>query len=151
MRHTSKRSLRGVFVRWCFFEALVVIQGGKHTLNDVVILSGGGSDAVKLCSGLFGHKRYLRRLSGDWQVGKCLAQRRRDIADEVAAGGVVTGSRKEMLKSRKQMKFIISFFDRVRRMKKIFSLRNTLSEECFYMHKIGKIRRIIYFYSWICG
>jgi len=113
-----------------FFEALFVIQGLKHSLNDVVILSGGGSDAVKLCSGLFGHKRYLRRLKGDWQVGKCLAQRRRDIADEVAAGGVVTGSGKGMLKSRKQMKFIISFFDSVRRMKKIFPLRNTLSEEC---------------------
>jgi hypothetical protein len=52
MRNTSKRCLRGVFCD-VFGEALFVIQGLKHILNDIVILSGGGSDAVKLCSGLY--------------------------------------------------------------------------------------------------
>ena len=57
--------------------------------------------------GLFGYKRYIRRLRGDWEnIGQ---RRRKDIAGEVAAGGVVTGSGKGMLKSRKQIKFIISF------------------------------------------
>lgn len=68
-----------------------------------------------------------------------MAQRRRDIADEVAAGGVVTGSRKEMLKSRKQMKFIISFFDRVRRMKKYFHYGILFRKNVFICIKLEKL------------